>query len=211
MKITQCATSSLCFGAGFNCHPPCVKAPFPMLRGWFYTGDVLTVRTKGGFPAHSDLLLKEIQACKQGGKSRCASMAVPCNVTCSALLAAHGLGEAALLVPPDEPSSALRRTWGWRGGFPYSPLAWTDCHMPGNRYKDTAKCLVYHLSWMFKWYRKALCLIPGCLMDLRGGKSMPLIREHWSVFSLPLSTNQSLQAATISFTIQMAIPSAYIF
>lgn len=83
--------------------------------------------------------------------------------------------------------------------------------LPGNRYTDTAKCLAYHLSWIFKWYRKALCLIPGCLMDLRGGKSMPLIWEHWSVFLLPFSTDQSLQAATLSFTVRMAISSTYIF
>lgn len=135
----------------------------------------------------------------------------PCNAICSALLTAHGLGEAALLVPPDEPSPALQGTRGWREGFPYSSCGWTDCHVPGNRYTGTAKCLAYHLSWVFKWYRKALCVIPGCLMDLHGGKSMPLIQEQWSVFSLPLSTDQSLQAAAVSFTVQMTISSAYIF
>lgn len=132
-------------------------------------------------------------------------------MTCSAPLAAHGLGEAALLVPSDEPSSALRGTWRQKEGSPYSSLAQTACHVPGNRYTDTAKCLVYHLSWIFNWYGKALGLVPRCLMDLRGGKSMPSIQEHWSVFLLPLSSNQSLQAATISFTIQMAISSTYIF
>lgn len=69
MKITERTTSSLCFGAGFDCHPPCVKAPFPVWWGWLYTGDVPTVRTKGGFPAHPDLLSEETQAREQGGKS----------------------------------------------------------------------------------------------------------------------------------------------
>lgn len=47
------------------------------------------------------------------------SVAAPC--------ASHGLGEAALLVPPDESSSAPRGTQGRREGFPCSSLVQTDC------------------------------------------------------------------------------------
>lgn len=126
MKITQCMTPSLCFGAGFNCHPPCVRAPFPMLWGWFYTREVSTTRTKGGFPAHSDSLLEEPRlASREGSQAPCASGAVPCNVTCSALLVAYGLGEATLLVPPDEPSSALLGTQGQERGLSLQ-LPWAD-------------------------------------------------------------------------------------
>lgn len=46
----------------------------------------------------------------------------PCNAICSALLTAHGLGEAALLVPPDEPSLLCRGHGAGEKAFPTAPV-----------------------------------------------------------------------------------------
>lgn len=211
MKIIHYTTSTLCFRASFNCHPQCVKAPFPILQGWFLHWRCPDCQDQSWVPSTPPFALERAQGGQAGREVTLHGGGCPCNATCSAPLAEPSLGEAALLMPPDEPSSALWGTGGQRRGFPYSSHGQTDCHVLGNRYTGTAKCLAYHLSWIFKWYKKGLCLIPGCLMDLRGRKSMPLVREHRSVFSLPLSTDQSLQAATVSFTVQMAISSTYLF